>query len=53
MPRQPRLDIPGLVPHVMARGIEGGNILKTGKASPHALPMKSISRMGHVSMLGI
>ncbi len=24
MPRQPRLDIPGLLHHVMARGIEGG-----------------------------
>ena len=28
MPRQPRLDIPGLVHHVMARGIEGGDIFR-------------------------
>lgn len=28
MPRQPRLDIPGLVHHVMARGIEGQNIFR-------------------------
>ncbi len=28
MPRQPRLDIPGLVHHVMARGIEGREIFR-------------------------
>lgn len=28
MPRQPRIDIPGLVHHVMARGIEGGDIFR-------------------------
>ena len=28
MPRQPRLNIPGLVHHVMARGIEGQNIFR-------------------------
>lgn len=28
MPRQPRLDIPGLVHHVMARGIEGCDIFR-------------------------
>ena len=28
MPRQARLDIPGLVHHVMARGIEGRKIFK-------------------------
>jgi putative transposase len=28
MPRQPRLDLPGLVHHVMARGIEGGDIFR-------------------------
>jgi len=31
MPRQPRLDIPGLVHHVMARGIEGGDIFRCGE----------------------
>ena len=29
MPRQPRLDSPGLVHHVMARGIEGQNIFRS------------------------
>jgi len=28
MPRQPRLDSPGLLQHVMARGIEGREIFK-------------------------
>jgi len=28
MPRQPRLDVPGLVHHVMARGIEGWDIFR-------------------------
>lgn len=28
MPRQPRLHIPGLVHHVMARGIEGSDIFR-------------------------
>ncbi len=28
MPRQPRLDLPGLVHHVMARGIEGSDIFR-------------------------
>ena len=28
MPRQPRLDAPGLLQHVMARGIEGREIFK-------------------------
>lgn len=28
MPRQPRLDVPGLVHHVMARGIEGQDIFR-------------------------
>ena len=28
MPRQPRLDLPGLVHHVMARGIEGQDIFR-------------------------
>ncbi len=31
MPRQPRLDIPGLVHHVMARGIEGREIFHDDK----------------------
>jgi putative transposase len=31
MPRQARLDIPGLVYHVMARGIEGCQIFRTNK----------------------
>ena len=31
MPRQARLDIPGLVHHVMARGIEGREIFRTNK----------------------
>jgi len=28
MPRQPRLDVPGLVHHVMARGIEGRDLFR-------------------------
>ena len=31
MPRQPRLDAPGLLQHVMARGIEGREIFKDDK----------------------
>jgi putative transposase len=31
MPRQPRLDIPGLLHHVMARGIEGRDIFRLNK----------------------
>ena len=31
MPRQPRLDAPGLLQHVMARGIEGREIFKDNK----------------------
>ncbi|MEZ4600802.1 MAG: transposase [Syntrophotaleaceae bacterium] len=31
MPRQPRLDIPGLVFHIMGRGIEGRNIFQDDK----------------------
>jgi putative transposase len=31
MPRQARLDIPGLVHHVMARGIEGRDIFRDNK----------------------
>ncbi|GFO61971.1 transposase [Geomonas silvestris] len=31
MPRQPRLDVPGLLHHVMARGIEGREIFRLNK----------------------
>jgi hypothetical protein len=31
MPRQPRLDIPGLLHHVMARGIEGRDIFRLNR----------------------
>ena len=31
MPRQPRLDAPGTLHHVMGWGIEAGNIYKTEK----------------------
>lgn len=31
MPRQPRLDIPDLIHHVMARGIEGQPIFRDDK----------------------
>jgi hypothetical protein len=31
MPRQPRLDVLGLLQHVMARGIEGREIFKDDK----------------------
>ena len=31
MPRQPRLDVPGLLQHVMARGIERRDIFKDDK----------------------
>jgi putative transposase len=31
MPRQARLDIPGLIHHVMARGIEGREIFRSNK----------------------
>ncbi|MCL6472754.1 MAG: hypothetical protein K6T91_08095 [Firmicutes bacterium] len=31
MPRQPRLDIPGLIYHVIFRGIEGKEIFKGEK----------------------
>ena len=31
MPRQARLDAPGTLHHVMARGIEGADIFRTDK----------------------
>lgn len=31
MPRQARLDVPGLIHHVMARGIEGREIFRLNK----------------------
>ena len=40
MPRQGRLDVPGLVHHVMARGIEGRDIFYSNRQQQEGHPLK-------------
>ena len=52
MPRQPRLDAPGTLHHVMGRGIETSKIFRTKKDREDCLGRLAVPRVHFFGSLG-